>query len=98
MAITLNHTIIPSHDRSKAALEFAALFGLNITIDGNHFSPVQINDNLTFLFDSRESICPNHYAFLVSDPEFDEILKRVKETKIVFGSTPWTSEDGMRHG
>lgn len=49
--------------------------------------------DLTFLFDSRESICPNHYAFLVSDPEFDEILKRVIETKIVFGSTPWTSED-----
>jgi len=38
MAIILNHTIVPSDDRTKSASEFAALFGLNIPVDGNHFS------------------------------------------------------------
>lgn len=93
MAIKLNHTIVPSHDRAKAALEFASLFGLNLSESGNHFSPVQVNDDLTFLFDDRDVIGPNHYAFLVSDIEFDEILGRIKANNIIFGSTPWTSED-----
>lgn len=93
MAIKLNHTIVPSHDRAKAALEFAALFGLKLSESGSHFSPVQVNDELTLLFDDRDVICPTHYAFLVSDIEFDEILGRIKANNIIFGSTPWTSED-----
>lgn len=95
MAIKLNHTIVPAHDRAKAALEFAALFGLNISESGNHFTPVQINDDLALLFDDKDVICPNHYAFLVTDIEFDEILGRIKSNHINFGSTPWTSEDKL---
>lgn len=95
MAIKLNHTIVPAHDRAKAALEFAGLFGLNISGSGNHFSPVQINDDLALLFDDRDVICPNHYAFLVSDIEFDDILGRIKSNHINFGSTPWTAEDKL---
>lgn len=93
MAIKLNHTIVPAHDRVKAALEFAALFGLNLSAGGSHFSPVQINDDLAFLFDDRDVVCPNHYAFLISDIEFDEILGRIKANNMTFGSTPWTPDD-----
>ena len=36
----------------------------------------------------------HHYAFHVSDQEFDAIFKRVQEAGIPFGSWPTTLEDG----
>src|SRR5262245_65654077 len=35
-----------------------------------------------------------HYAFHVSDAEFDAILRRVKDAGLTFGSGPWSLEDG----
>jgi catechol 2,3-dioxygenase-like lactoylglutathione lyase family enzyme len=42
-------------------------------------------------FDERKDI--HHYAFHVSDPEFDAILKRVQEAGLAYGSEPWNLEN-----
>jgi catechol 2,3-dioxygenase-like lactoylglutathione lyase family enzyme len=94
MAITLNHTIIPARDKEAAAQEFARLFGLAYAGVQEHFAPVKINDSLTFLFDDDRDIRSHHYAFHVSNAEFDAIFSRVKEAGLVFGSAPWSAEDG----
>ena len=94
MAITLNHTIVPARDKERAAREFARLFGLSYAGPGEHFAPVKINDSLTFLFDENRDFGSHHYAFHVSDAEFDAIFRRIQEAGLVHGSTPWSAEDG----
>jgi len=94
MAIILNHTIVPARDKVAAAREFAQLFGLADAGSGEHFAPVKINDSLTFLFDDDSEFQSHHYAFHVSDAEFDAIFARVKEAGLAYGSAPWSAEDG----
>ena len=45
-------------------------------------------------FDNRRDFDRQHYAFKVSEAEFDEIFTRLKQLELVYGSGPRTSEDG----
>jgi catechol 2,3-dioxygenase-like lactoylglutathione lyase family enzyme len=93
MAIALNHTIVPARDKEAAARQLAQLFGLDYTGVGEHFAPVKINDTLTFLFDDDADFESHHYAFHVSDAEFESIFRRVKEAGLTYGSAPWSADD-----
>jgi catechol 2,3-dioxygenase-like lactoylglutathione lyase family enzyme len=95
MTITLNHTIVPTREKEAAARFFADLFALAFEGTDGHFAPVKINDTLTLLFDDDvEAFESHHYAFHVSDAEFDAVLKRVKAAGLPFGSAPWSLADG----
>ena len=86
MAIILNHTIVPARDKVAAARWFASIFGLN--------SPIRVSDTLTLLFDQDTSFASHHYAFHVSDAEFDAIFQRIKKAGLSYGSAPWSLNDG----
>jgi catechol 2,3-dioxygenase-like lactoylglutathione lyase family enzyme len=89
MTITLNHTIVRARDKEAAARFFAAIFGLRFEGSAGHFAPVRINDTLTLDFaDAKGTMTGQHYAFHVSDAEFDAILQRVKDAELAFGSAP----------
>ena len=45
-------------------------------------------------FDDDEEFESHHYAFHVSDAEFDAILGRIREAKLAYGSAPWSLDDG----
>jgi len=93
MAITLNHTIVPAHDKEAAARFFAHIFGLPYEGPTGHFAPVHVNDTLTLDFDNAASFERHHYAFQVSDEECDAILQRVQEAGLDYGSDPWHLEN-----
>ncbi len=95
MAITLNHTIVPARDKEASAKLFADLFGLRYSGPVGHFAPVQVNETLTLDFDNRERFEPHHYAFHVSEEEFDAIFGRVRAAGLTYGSGPFTAEDGQ---
>lgn len=94
MTIVLNHTLVPSHDREAAAVWFAQIFGL--CQKGRHgpFSAVRVSPTLTLLFDRQKAFEPGHFAFHVSDAEFDAIFGRVKAAGLAYGSAPGRFEDG----
>jgi catechol 2,3-dioxygenase-like lactoylglutathione lyase family enzyme len=95
VTITLNHTIVPARDKEASARFFAEIFGLRIGKLGGHFAPVRVNDTLTLDFATAEGEIPiEHYAFHVSDAEFDAILRRVKAAGLAIGSSPWSLDDG----
>ena len=94
MTITLNHTIVPAHEKVAAARFFAGIFGLAFDGTSDHFAPVRVNETLTFLFDDERSFDSHHYAFHVSDSEFDTIFARIKKAGIAYGSAPWSLDDG----
>ena len=82
MAIVLDHTIVPAHDKVASAKFFARIFGLEYNGPHSHFAPVQVNEALTLDFDERGAFDMHHYAFKVGEPEFDAIFGRVKEEGI----------------
>lgn len=94
LTVILNHTIVPSRNQVAAAEWFAQIFGLESDLSKGHFAAVRLNETLTLLFASEATFDKHHYAFHVSDAEFDAILRRVKEKKLAFGSAPWTIDDG----
>ncbi|HEY1362846.1 MAG TPA: VOC family protein [Xanthobacteraceae bacterium] len=95
MTILLNHTIVPARDKVAAARFFAEIFGLTPPPHaGGHFAPVRVNESLTLLFDQDDSFESHHYAFHVSEPEFDAIFGRIKRAGLAYGSAPWSLDDG----
>jgi catechol 2,3-dioxygenase-like lactoylglutathione lyase family enzyme len=93
MPITLNHTIVPAHDKEASAKFFADIFGLTFDGPSGHFAPVKVNDSLTMDFDNREEFESHHYAFKVEEDEFDAIFERVQAAGLPFGSGPSTKTD-----
>lgn len=97
MAIRLDHTIVPSKDKRAAAEFFAEIFGLTVKPGNGFFAQVQVNESLTLDFaDDAEDgpISSQHYAFHVSDAEFEAIYGRVKAKKLDYGSGPYNRKDG----
>lgn len=88
MTIVLDHTIVPARDRTAAAQYFAELFGLAAGAPVGPFAPVQVNASLTFDFDDRRPFEVHHYAFHLSEAEFDAIFDRVKARGLAYGSDP----------
>ncbi len=97
MTIRLDHTIVPARDKVEAARFFAEIFGLEVKPGAGHFAQVQVNDSLTLDFaDEKESrVRSHHYAFHVSDEEFDAIWERVKAKELPWGSGPGSRSDGQ---
>jgi hypothetical protein len=86
MTIILNHTIVPARDKVAAARFFANIFGVDfIEKQTDHFAPVRVNQTLTLLFDEDTSFDSHHYAFHVSDAEFDSIFERIKKAGLSYG-------------
>jgi catechol 2,3-dioxygenase-like lactoylglutathione lyase family enzyme len=105
MSITLNHTIVPARDKVASARFYAQMLGLEAGPTMGPFAPVRVNETLTLDFDDRGSTRQHldwhHYAFHVSEEEFDAIFARVKAAGIPYGSGPFSLEDGQintRHG
>jgi catechol 2,3-dioxygenase-like lactoylglutathione lyase family enzyme len=95
MTIELNHTIVAASDKEESARFYERMFGFEYVGSMGHFMPVQIpGQNLTLDFDNRETFDRQHYAFKVSETEFDAIFARVKQEGLAYGSGPFTPTDG----
>ena len=68
--------------------------GWSAGAESDHFAPVCVNETLTLLFDQDTSFDSHHYAFHVSDAEFDTIFQRIKKAGPSYGSAPWSLDDG----
>ena len=86
MSITLNHTIVPCFDNVESAKFYCRLFGFEYIGEFSRFIVVRVNDTLCLDFDSRDKFESNHYAFKVSEQEFDKILERLQTENIKYGS------------
>lgn len=94
MEITLNHTIVPSFDNIESAKFYEKIFGFEFLKEWEHFAVVKVNKTLTLDFINEDDFLPLHYAFKVSEQQFDEIMERIKSEDIVFGSGPRSVTDG----
>lgn len=89
MTIHLDHTIVPSRNQAASAKLLAELLSVPWGATGvGSFSPVYINDGLTFDFqDTDEQFPIYHFCFRVNQADFDAILARIKAAGIQYRST-----------
>ena len=103
MTLELDHLIVPSRDRRAAAERLATLLGVPWSETGvGPFCPVYVSDGLTLDFDQAEGAFPvQHYAFRVSDAEFDALVARLERHGVPYRSTPHGPTDqqaNTQHG
>ncbi|MET8635299.1 VOC family protein [Streptomyces sp. NPDC004074] len=95
MAVELNHTIVAAHDKTASARFLADLLGLRVEQQYGPFMPVQMPNGVTLDFmDSDDSITPQHYAFLVSEDDFDAIFGRVRDAGLTYWADPHHNRPG----
>jgi catechol 2,3-dioxygenase-like lactoylglutathione lyase family enzyme len=93
MTVKLNHTIVYVRDKRKSAKFLSDILGLPAPVPFGPFMGVQTGNEVTLDFmDSDEEIESQHYAFLISEAEFDEIFARVKERKLEYWADPGQEE------
>lgn len=100
MPVQLNHLIVYARDSQASANFLAGLLGLP---DPVRFGPffVVATDNGTSLdfINADGDIASQHYAFLISEPEFDEIFARMGKLKLPFWADPAKHRPGeINHG
>jgi catechol 2,3-dioxygenase-like lactoylglutathione lyase family enzyme len=94
MAVRLNHTIIAARDRDASALFLTEMLGLPPPSVLGPFAVVQVGDTSLDYMDAKEyggnpdEIPSQHYAFLVSEGEFDEIFARIRERSLPYWADP----------
>ena len=94
MSVELNHTIIPAKDKWASAKFLADILNLEAGPAWGHFVPVRTANGVTLDFDNREQFAPGHYAFLVSDAEFDAAFARIQAQSVHYYADPRRTKPG----
>src|SRR3546814_9986153 len=79
MPISLNHTIVSARDKVKTATFLTEILGLPPHTMLGHFAVVQVDDTSLDFVESDGEILQRHFAFLVSETEFDAIFGRIRD-------------------
>ena len=93
MAVALNHMIVFARDKKVSADFLTDLFGLPSAEPFGPFLAVQVGD-VTFDFDEVEKVQPSHYAFLVTEAEFDTIFDRIRKKDLPYWADPFRRQRG----
>jgi catechol 2,3-dioxygenase-like lactoylglutathione lyase family enzyme len=91
VSISFNHTIVWSKDKEKSAAYMASVFGLSDATTFGTFMVVKLADGVTMAFhdiSGGKEIASQHYAFLISEDEFDEIFARLGNTDQDYWADP----------
>jgi catechol 2,3-dioxygenase-like lactoylglutathione lyase family enzyme len=95
MTVQLNHTIVAAHDKKASARFLADILGLEVSPQYGPFIPVEIPGGVTLDYlDSSDTITPQHYAFLVSEDDFDTIFGRIQEAGLTYWADPYHRRPG----
>lgn len=97
MSIMFNHTIVAAKDKSESSGFLTELFGLPSAEPFGHFLAVQVANGVSLDYaevPAGQQIHPQHYAFLVSEDEFDAIYGKIRDR----GMQHWADPRGARPG
>jgi hypothetical protein len=88
MAIDLNHTIVASPDRWIGARFLAEVLGLPEPVGYGPFAVVSTANGVSLDFMDAADVASQHYAFLVTEAEFDAVWARLRERGIATWADP----------
>jgi len=95
MSVEFNHTIVWSRDSEASARFLARMLGLPAP---KRWGPFQVvttaNDVNVDFMDKEGEIRKQHYAFLVSEAEFEQVLARVRNEGLSHWADPAQTKAG----
>ena len=95
MAVELNHTIVNVRDKAASAAFYTEILGLPPATSFGPFAVVEVSNGVSLdLADDHGEVRSQHYAFMVSEPEFDEIFGRIQERGLTYWADPGESKPG----
>lgn len=100
MPVQLNHLIVQARDSQASARFLAGLCGLPEPDRFGPFFVVKTANGVSLDFiDTVGKVSVQHYAFLISEAEFDEIFGRLRELDLPFWADPARRRPGeINHG
>ena len=93
--VKLNHTIVHARDKRASADFYSEVCGFAKPKAFGPFLDVETANEVTLaVLETDEEIQVQHYAFLVSEREFDEIFGRVQARGLDWWADPALKEKG----
>ena len=95
MTAQLNHTIVWCSDKARSSTYLCELLGLPPAKPFSNFLVAELGNGVSMDYMEKEGlIAPQHYAFLVSDAEFDAGFAMVKDCGQTWWADPMRSKPG----
>jgi catechol 2,3-dioxygenase-like lactoylglutathione lyase family enzyme len=94
MPVQLNHTIVAAHDRDASARFLTDVLGLAPPTTYGPFAVVTLANGVSLDFMAEDEVRPRHYAFLVTEEEFDGVLGRIRERGLPYWADPFEQHPG----
>ena len=89
MPVELNHTIVWCHDKERSSAFLADILGRPAPAEFLHCRIVELDNGVSLDFMQKEgAVARQHYAFLVSEEEFDGIFARIKGAGLTYWADP----------
>jgi catechol 2,3-dioxygenase-like lactoylglutathione lyase family enzyme len=100
MAVQLNHTIVPVQDKEASATFLAEILGLDAPKPFGPFLCLETANGVSLDYDDRGALEHHHYAFLVTEEEFDAIFARITERGLTYWADPGHQQENQinQHG
>jgi catechol 2,3-dioxygenase-like lactoylglutathione lyase family enzyme len=85
----LNHTIVACRNQEQSASFLADVLGRAAPKRWGPFHVVELDNSVSLdYYESTGSICSQHYAFLITEEEFDAVLARVRAQNLTYWADP----------
>ena len=94
MSIELNHTIVAARDKDAEARFVADVLGLPEPVPFGPFAVVELHNGVSLDFMDTAEVASQHYAFLISEDEFDAVAARLREREVATYGDPLHQEPG----
>jgi extradiol dioxygenase family protein len=95
VSVELNHTIVLARDNRESAEFLARILGLETGPEWGPFVPLTLSNDVTLDFATVDHEVPlQHYAFLISEEEFDQVFRRVQDAGITYFADPHGKRPG----
>ena len=96
MSVQLNHTIVRVRDKRESATFLAEVLGVGPPTAFGPFLVVEVDNGVSLDFtDDHGPVHPQHYAFLVTEDEFDQIFGRIRERGLTWWADPGRRRPGQ---
>jgi len=95
MTVQLNHTIVWCRDKQQSTEFLGGILGLPGPFAFGQMLVLQFDNGVSLdFFESDGAIAMQHYAFLISEGEFDQVFSRVRDRGLRYWADPGKQREG----
>ncbi len=95
MGVQLNHTIVWCKDKQASSAFLVDMLALKPPVPFGPMLVVELDNAVSMdYYESGDRIALQHYAFLVSEAEFDAVFARIEQRKMKYWADPGKQQPG----